>query len=352
MKGDGVSRCKDCVNIGAAPRVSEEITSPPPAPGRSHPHQLQALDNLTALGNFTYIGWQADVRRAEDLHVSHPALFDDFVEGKMRRKQALYDGDLSHPQLQMLDNLKREGLSYVGWESDVRRAENEEYAFEFDGHVERIRKKQKIHLEDRSHPQLQVLDNLKRAGLTYIGWEEDVRRAEDLHVSHPALFDDFVEGKMRRKQALYAGDLSHPQLQMLENLKREGLSYVGWESDVRRAENEEYAFEFDGHVEKMRKKQAIYISQQNAQRLPAQVSNHPRSPEPKQQMARRIDDRQSQLAGTNESEECVICWSSKKTHAFILCGHMCVCNGCVASIQDHRCPICRMASQQIVKIYQ
>ena len=105
-------------------------------------------------------------------------------------------------------------------------------------------------------------------------------------------------------------------------------------------------------IEKIRKKQNIHttqqnaISQQNAQRLAAHESHHV------QKRARHNNRSQNQLAETQEKEECVICWSSKKTHAFIPCGHMCVCDGCVASIQDHRCPICRMASQQIVKIFQ
>ena len=83
-----------------------------------------------------------------------------------------------------------------------------------------MRTKQKINLGNRSHPQLQALDNLKRAGLTYIGWEEDLRKAEEKHVEYPSLFDGHLE-KMQRKQALHVGDLSHPQLRMLENLKRE-----------------------------------------------------------------------------------------------------------------------------------
>ena len=257
MKGDGVSRCKDCVNIVAASRVGEDIASPPPAPGRSHP-QLQALDNLTASGAFTYDGWQADVRRAEDLHVSHPTLFDDFVEGKMRRKQALRVGDLSHPQLQMLEILKREGLSYVGWESDVRRAENAEYTFEFDRQVKRMGRKQASHDGDRSHPQLQVLDNLKRAGLTYIGWEEDLRKAEEKHVEYPSLFNGHLE-KMQRKQALHVGDYSHPQVKVLDNLKRAGLTYAGWQADIRKAEDRDSAVSFNVHVEGIRKKQQIHM---------------------------------------------------------------------------------------------
>lgn len=46
--------------------------------------------------------------------------------------------------------------------------------------VEIIRKKQNnIHMGDRSHPQLQALDNMKRTGLTYNGWQADVHEAQD-----------------------------------------------------------------------------------------------------------------------------------------------------------------------------
>jgi hypothetical protein len=228
----------------------------------------------------------------------------------------------------------------------VRRAEDEEYAFNFTKHVAKIQKKQALHVGDRSHPQLQVIDKLAALGtITYDGWQGDMRRAEELHLNHPSLVDDCVE-VMRLKQAVYVGDRSHPHLQALDNLKRAGLTYIGWEADVRRAEDEEYAFNFTKHVAKIQKKQAIYTSQQNARRLAAHESHHV------QKRARRNNRSQNLLAETQEKEECVICWSSKKTHAFIPCGHMCVCDGCVASIQDHRCPICRMASQQIVKIFQ
>ena len=90
-----------------------------------------------------------------------------------------YVGDLSHPQLQVLDNLKRKGLTYNGWEAD-------EDIKVFLTCREIIRKKQNnIHMGDRSHPQLQALDNMKRTGLTYNGWQADVLKAEDFHVRYP-----------------------------------------------------------------------------------------------------------------------------------------------------------------------
>jgi hypothetical protein len=358
--------------------VGEEITSPPPAPGRSHP-QLQ-LDNLTALGTFTYDGWQADVRKAEEMHVEYPSLFDGYIE-RMRKKQASHDGDRSHPQLQALDNLKQAGLTYIGLEEDLRKAEDyhvRNLTTLFDGHLEKMREKQALHVGDRSHPQLQALDNLKRAGLTYAGWEADACKAEDYHVRNRTTLFDYEVEKMRKMQALHVGDRSHPQLQALDSLKIAGLTYDGWEADARKAEDYHVrnSIFFDVCVDEMRMKQTEYSSQQNARGLPAQVSHQSRRPEQtsytSQQNAqrlpahvspiphhpresdRRIDDRQNQMAEKQESDECVVCWSSKRTHAFFPCGHMCVCNECANTILRGKseCPLCRVASQQIIKIYQ
>ena len=40
-------------------------------------------------------------------------MFDDYLE-QMQRKQASYVGDLSHPKLQALDNLKQAG-AHLHW---------------------------------------------------------------------------------------------------------------------------------------------------------------------------------------------------------------------------------------------
>ena len=321
---------------------------------RSHP-QLQALDNLAALGTITYDGWQGDMRQAEELHLNQPSLFDYYVDG-MQLKQAVYVGDRSHPYLQALDNLKRAGLTYIGWEADVLKAEDYHashvsYPSLFDSYVEEMRRKQALYVGDRSHPQLQALDSMKREGLTYVGWQGDALKAEDYHVKYPIIFSGYVES-MRKKQAFYVGDRSHPQLQALDSMKREGLTYVGWQGDVLKAEDYHvnYPIHFDKCLQEMRSKQTSYSSRQNARRLAAHESHHPRLP---RESDRRIDDRQNLMAESQEKEDCVICWSSKKTHAFISCGHMCVCDGCADTIRrgNSKCPLCRMVSRQIKKIY-
>merc|ERR1712137_118308 len=48
--------------------------------------------------------------------------------------------------------------------------------------------------------------------------------------------------------------------------------------------------------------------------------------------------------------ECVVCMSEKTSHAFVPCGHMCVCSEC-AKENFTSCPICRAAVVNIYKIY-
>jgi hypothetical protein len=66
------------------------------------------------------------------------------------------------------------------------------------------------------------------------------------------------------------------------------------------------------------------------------------------------NDRTSEMI--HDREHCVVCMSTKKTHILVPCGHMCVCEGCAASIQsgnreDRKCPICRTVSVQIIKVF-
>ena len=52
--------------------------------------------------------------------------------------------------------------------------------------------------------------------------------------------------------------------------------------------------------------------------------------------------------------ECAVCMVSKKTYdVFVRCGHLCVCEVCAGSIKnrDHKCPLCQMVSERIMKVY-
>ncbi|CAE8618720.1 unnamed protein product [Polarella glacialis] len=65
----------------------------------------------------------------------------------------------------------------------------------------------------------------------------------------------------------------------------------------------------------------------------------------------------SEQVPEDEDEEllCVICMALPKTHAFIPCGHRCVCGGCASAIVGVRsgaaCPVCRVDTQHVIKIF-
>mgnify|MGYP005669318201 CR=1 FL=1 len=53
-----------------------------------------------------------------------------------------------------------------------------------------------------------------------------------------------------------------------------------------------------------------------------------------------------------DSECCSVCLVSRKTHAFIPCGHMCVCLSCGAKLD--RCPLCKVKAKRMhgVSVYK
>lgn len=54
-----------------------------------------------------------------------------------------------------------------------------------------------------------------------------------------------------------------------------------------------------------------------------------------------------------ETEECAVCMEVQKTHAFVPCGHRCVCVGCSEAIMksSKKCPLCNQVSACAIKVY-
>jgi hypothetical protein len=46
---------------------------------------------------------------------------------------------------------------------------------------------------------------------------------------------------------------------------------------------------------------------------------------------------------------CVVRLDDEKTHAFVPCGHRCVCGRCGEAITDKKCPVCR---QDFIGVYR
>ena len=81
-------------------------------------------------------------------------------------------GDRSHPNLELVDKLKRE-LTYDGLENDLRELEQAHFEGfpEFHVILNRVKGLEKMNRGDRSHPNLVRLDELMK-NLTYDGWRE------------------------------------------------------------------------------------------------------------------------------------------------------------------------------------
>ena len=165
--------------------------------------ELSEIYELAPL--ITYDGWERDVRSLERKWLRGSEVDIQREVAKMRRWQCLHDGDRTDAALQMLDAVKQ-GLTYKGWEKDVRAVEwtwartggvSSEYIHRV---VAKMRRCQCLHDGDRTDAALQVLDAVKQ-GLTYPGWEKDVRDVERFRarwgkVSHI----QEVVAKMRRQQ--------------------------------------------------------------------------------------------------------------------------------------------------------
>jgi hypothetical protein len=206
---------------------------------RSHAN-LRALDALVASGVFTYAGWQDDVKSAEMYHCEFPILVDRKMQA-MRKKQEMHSGDRSDANLRALDALVASGVfTYTGWQDDVKSAEMYHCEHpDLDSELQAMRTKQEMHSGDRSDANLRALDALLASGLTYAGWQNDVKEVEGYHVKFPILVDGSLQ-KMRKKQEMHSGDRSHATLRALDALVASGLTYASWRDDVKGVE--------EGHV--------------------------------------------------------------------------------------------------------
>jgi hypothetical protein len=163
------------------------------------------------------------------------------------------------------------------------------------------------------------------------------------------------------------GDRSHPRLRALNILMGSGLTYSGWQSDVRKAVKAwPIPSGFDDWLRKMQKKQDMYMTQHYAHGLNAREPQLPRSPHESDEnyltISQKIrctnnrNDTWNQPAGVQDGDkECVICMGSKKAYVFVPCGHLCLCYECAASMiqmGSRRCPLCRRISEKIIKVYQ
>ena len=191
----------------------------------------------------TYDGWEHDVKVEENLWAEGYTTAESIERSveKMRRRQCLHEGDRSDAVLQVLHGATQ-GRAYPGWEQDVEREESlwvEGWttAASIKLRVLQMRRSQRLHDGDRSDALLQVLDEATQ-GLTYPGWEHDVKVEENLWAEGYTTAESIERSveKMRRRQCLHEGDRSDAVLQVLHGATQ-GRAYPGWEQDVEREES-------------------------------------------------------------------------------------------------------------------
>lgn len=186
--------------------------------------------------------------------------------------------------------------------------------------MESMRRRQALHDGDRSDEQLRRLDACAE-GLEYPGWREDVQRAEAHHVSTPSLFDGLLmvmQAKDRRSRR-----------------KRAQREEVNDHWTERRA-NSADALDNEG---------AAGSSKTEAEQL-ASTAEHDTDSSEVSTSAKR-----SKPAPGSE-EMCAICMEHPRDHIFVPCGHLCICQHCVARLKARPCPVCRKQPDTIIRVFK
>ena len=229
---------------------------------RSHPLLVQ-LDTLH--GTLTYDGWEDDFKAAEEEHLEDHGVLcpDSFIAG-MQRKQALHVGDRSHGDIQIIDSLS-DRVSYLGWREDIEefmRCHKMGYNVECEKDL--IIEKQRMFEGDRSHSRLVALDAL--LPLTYPRWEEDFKYGEKHHLEVGTNFDDISENyrsllsNITRKQAEFMSGVTdnssmHP---IKRTIVETSWTYKGWEKDVSEAQESIYHSLLESDLETCKLRQMIH----------------------------------------------------------------------------------------------
>ena len=66
-----------------------------------------------------------------------------------------------------------------------------------------------------------------------------------------------------------------------------------------------------------------------------------------------INDKYShEKTNVSDDDLCNVCYLNEKTHAFLPCGHLCICDKCIVKYDSKICIICQQASTNTQKIFK
>ena len=325
---------------------------------RSSIHCLKDLDD--AKTQFSYPGWQQDVSAAENIYVEYvtPDRFYEKLEA-MKNKQRLHQNDRSHPEIVALSEAH---FTYDSWEAD-----HQEFMERHIGDCtlfqlgitcsflfQKMQKKQKLH-QDRGS--IAVMKSLDSFSFTYPDWESDKKAAEGYYTDFSILdrFQDKVVA-MRNKQRLYDGDRNHPDIVELDSLI---CSYPGWQADKSDVEKRHTGDctvlqlgSFHTALRKMKKKQKLHeVRKTQSMALDALLPDVMVSNAFVHKVAA-----EGNICRVASNKKCIVCLEHQPTHALIPCGHLILCGGCAPNFErpedpQSSCPLCRKSVMAVTRIF-
>jgi hypothetical protein len=235
------------------------------------PGDVAARPSCEPQAEFTYKGWQKDLKQAQITAVSYPSLLARDMQ-EMERKQKVHIGDRSSPELQAIDAVK-DKITYKGWRRALKEVE-ELYVNNpslINIKLKKMERKQQVHMGDRSSPELQAIDAVKDK-FTYTGWQKALKEVEELYVKHPSLINKELK-KMERKQQVHMGDRSSTALQAIDAVT-DKFTYKGWKKELKAVEalfvdTEWHSSLIDTELQKMERKQQVHVGDRSSAELQA-----------------------------------------------------------------------------------
>ena len=92
------------------------------------------------------------------------------------------------------------------------------------------------------------------------------------------------------------------------------------------------------------------ISVVKFQETKSTTKRRPRKKNRKQKATEAAAAEDANAAAAEDRNQCPICLNNEITHICVPCGHFCLCTDC-AKIIKHRCPICRVDLENIIRVY-
>jgi len=303
--------------------------------------------------SFSYDAWEEDMKEAVAtlFDVDSFSIYNREDETKtkltmMRKKQDISDGRCNDPYIERLNSVS---FNYPSFENDKTMV----LQWIIDGSdlwVETglgdMQMRQKVHEGDQSN---KILSSLEKQQLTYDGWKNDTIEVKQILLLNPLCFLFSAESRAQeRLEGMKNKEKMNNDDDVISSLLGSGLFTYDKFDDDRKSIIKSYG---EGR-EAQSEIKCIILKQQ----IHSGIRSHP--------IITAIDnavgrDKQCNDKGRILGKECVICMENPKTHTFVPCGHLSLCEECsqsphYSSIGDRntiKCPICREESSMIMKVY-